>query len=733
MREADMAQNFKFKIVDEFVVLEFDQPASGANLLSTASLQELQQIFLQLQSKQVLKGVCVCSNKPGIFIAGMDIREVEKITSSSEGFAKAQAGQKILNDLEKLPVPTVALINGACLGGGLELALACDYRLAGFGDKVKLGLPGIKLGVVPGFGGTKRLPRLVGLRKALEMILSGDPISANEALRIGLVDGLVSQNRLLQEGIKLLSEKKTKRKYHKPKARGFADFFLENTFIGHAVLKNQCRKLVLKAAANHYPAPLKALELVVKNHDSSFEQALEREARAFGDLVMTPASKNLTSGLCLVERYKKAKWPEAAAGQIKKCGLLGAGVMGSGIAQLLSSYGVPVRMKDLTYEALGRGLRQAKEIYDDGLRKKEIKPGQAVLGMGLISPTLNYCGFSNADLIIEAVSEDIRVKKSVWREVGSFVSPDAILVSGTSCLSIAQIAEQEKNKERVAGMHFLNPALRAPLIEIIRTPYTSDQTIAAIAEFSKKIGKIPIVVKDSRGFLINRILFSYLNEAGFILDEGVNFERIDRICSDFGMSMGPFVLMDEIGLDEGHTIASALEDNFGRRMKAAEILKKVYAQKWFGKKIKKGFYVYKGQERAVNREVYNFVSNYRNRLLPDENILKRLLYRMINEAAMCLQEEICNEPQDVDIAMIMGIGFPSLRAGLLKYADTMGVNDIVKGLLDFEKETKQGRFNPCSYLVEMAEKKKKFYPEICGKNPIGIPPSTITIKSERIS
>lgn len=705
-----MGQNFRFKIVDEFVVIEFDQPDSKANVLSAASLQELQQIFLQLASKQVLKGVCILSCKPDIFIAGADIKEIEKITSASEGQAKAQAGQKILNDLEKLAVPTVALINGACLGGGLELALACDYRLAAFGDKVKIGLPEVKLGIIPGFGGTKRLSRLVGLQKGLSMILSGEAVSANEALKIGLVDGLVSQKRLLQEGIRLLSEKGKKRKHYKPKlVKGFAAGFLDKSFIGQAILKSKSEEFVLKATKGFYPAPLKALDVVIKNYNSSLESALEREAKVFGELVITPVSKNLVSVFYLAEKYKKAKWVEAVPRQVRKCALLGAGVMGGGIAQLFSSFGYPVRMKDITYEALGRALRQAKEVYDYGVKKKKIKPNQVALGMGLISPVTNYTGFVNADLIVEAVVEDMKVKKSVWREVSNFAKPDAIFASNTSCLSVAQMTEQEKNKERVVGMHFFNPVHRMPLIEIIRTPFTNDETIATVVEFSKKIGKTPIVVKDSCGFLINRILIPYLNEAGFILDEGAGFERIDEICLKFGMPMGPFTLVDEIGLDVGHKVALILEESFGKRMKVPEILRKVYSEKWFGKKVAKGFYIHKPEGKTPNREVYGLAAGRRNFSLSDEKILKRLLCKMINEAAMCLQEKICPEPSDIDIGMIMGTGFPPFRGGLLRYADTLGASNIVRDLLDFEKETKQGRFNPCSYLIEMAEKKEKFY------------------------
>ena len=658
--------SLNLKIEDGFAVVEFDQPEAKVNVLSSAVMKELEGIIAQLSSRRDLKGLFIASKKPDIFIAGADIKEIENITSSPEAEVKAREGQKIFNALEKLSIPSIALINGACLGGGLELALACDYRLACFGDKVKIGLPEVKLGIIPGFGGTKRLPRLVGLQKGLQLILAGEAVSANEALKIGLVDGLSSQNRLLEEGLEFLKRHTWKRKGYKPKLKGWMNKFLDKISFGRSILKDQTRKFVLKTTKGHYPAPLKGLDVVTANYASGLEAAMEREARAFGELVVGEVCKNLISVFYLVEKYKKARWSEAKGRAIGKCAVLGAGVMGGGIAQLFSAYGLSVRMKDLNYPSLGRGLRQAREVYDYAVKKKKLKKNQAISGMGLISVTTDYSGFSSADLVVEAVVEDMKIKQAVFSQLDSAVKPGAIIASNTSCLSVEKMSEGVQNKSRVIGMHFFNPVHRMSLVELIRTPYTSDETVATMVEFSKRLGKTPIVVKDSCGFLVNRILLPYLNEAGFLLEEGIDFERIDRIMQEFGMPMGPFTLMDEIGLDVGYKVACLLEENLGARLKVPQIFKKVYEKKWFGRKTSQGFYIHKTKEKEPNRQVYGLLSQGPAAKLSDQEILNRMLSRMVKEARMCLEEKVCQEPSDVDIGMIMGIGFPPFREGLLR-------------------------------------------------------------------
>ena len=701
---------------DETAIIEFDQPDSKVNILSTPAMAELRDIISQLQAgangRSPITGLCIVSRKPDIFIAGADIKEIEGITVSGDGEAKAAAGQKILNTLEKLPFVSVALINGACLGGGLELALACDYRLACFGDKVKLGLPEVKIGLIPGFGGTKRLPRLVGLRKGIELISSGSAISGVEALKIGLVDGLVNQDRLLEEAIEFLKKNPAKRRRYKPKLKGLVNALLDKTYTGRSILKFQSRKFILKTTKGRYPAPLAALDVVVRNYRMPLGIALRIEARAFGKLVVGEISKNLIKVFYLIEKYKKIKYSDAKPRQIHKCAVLGAGVMGGGISQLLSFYGLPVRMRDLNYQALGRGLAHAQEVYSYAVKKKKIKPHQAIKGMALISAATDYSGFGNSDLIIEAVVEDMKIKKQVFAELNSAAAPDAILASNTSCLSIAEMSEGVKNKERVIGMHFFNPAHRMPLIELIRADKTSGETVATMVNFAREIGKAVIVVRDSCGFLVNRILLPYLNEAGFLLDDGADFENVDRVMLRFGMPMGPFELIDEVGIDVGYKVARLLEAHFGGRMKACSILEKAYQKKWLGKKTGKGFYAYKGKEKTPNKEIYSLARNSqpagRRQKLSDDDILNRITYKMINEAAMCLDERVCGEPGDIDIGMIMGIGFPPFKAGLLRYADTVGPDKIIEGLKRFRGATGSERFAPCGYLL----RRKKFYGDV---------------------
>ncbi|MDO8733556.1 MAG: 3-hydroxyacyl-CoA dehydrogenase NAD-binding domain-containing protein, partial [Elusimicrobiota bacterium] len=405
--------------------------------------------------------------------------------------------------------------------------------------------------------------------------------------------------------------------------------------------------------------------------------------------------------------------------QINKCAVIGAGVMGGGIAQLLAAHGLPVRIKDLNYPLLATALKEAKKIYDDGVKRKKIKKNKMTSGMGLISPTITYSGFANADLVIEAVTEDMKIKKIVFSEVSKIVRQNTILASNTSCLSVQKMAESTNNPGKVIGMHFFNPVHRMPLIEVIRTKNTDDSTVATLVDFSRKLGKVVIVVNDSCGFLINRILLPYLTEAGFLLEEGVDMEKVDRIMTRFGMPVGPFALMDEIGIDVGYKVADILESVFGERMKVPSILSKIYREKLFGKKTGRGFFIYinKKSGKIPNKEIYNLLPPIKKQpvisqpVVSDKDILCRMVYRMVNEGCRCLEESVCQEPSDIEVGMIMGIGFPAFRAGLLHYADSIGMDKIVKELERFAGTAGTGseRFKPCNYLIKLAQQKQKFF------------------------
>jgi 3-hydroxyacyl-CoA dehydrogenase/enoyl-CoA hydratase/3-hydroxybutyryl-CoA epimerase len=705
-----MGQSIKLTFENDLAFLEFDQPDSKVNVLTTPVLQEFHEIIRSLNQRPDLKGLLISSAKPDIFIAGADIKEIERITLEQDGAEKARAGQQVYNLLEKLPFPTMALINGACLGGGLELALACDWRLAGFGEKTKIGLPEVNLGVLPGFGGTIRLPRLTGLQKGLELIVSAKLLSPEAALRAGLVDGVVSVKLLREEGISFIRAKGKKRKKFKPPVKGLLNLLLDRTFIGRAIMLSLTKRSVFAATRGQYPAALLAAEVIAKNYASSLKAALEREAKAFGRLVITDISKNLVSLFFLSEKYKKEKWVEASPATVKKCAVLGAGVMGGGIAQLFSSYRIPVRMKDVNWTALGSGLSAAKKVYDGALKRRKIKPAQAMTGLALISPTLDYSGFANADLVVEAIVEDLAVKQSVFSEVSRIVKPGAILASNTSCLPIGAIASGTKDPSRVVGLHFFNPVHRMPLIEVIRSSQTSPEVVATMVDISRKLGKTPIVVKDSWGFLVNRLLITSLLEAADLLAEGVSFETIDKALLDFGLPMGAFWLLDEIGLDVGYKVAHLLEENLGKRMKVNAILKQVYEKKWLGKKVGKGFYLHKGKERKPNQEIYQLLQK-KNLTLPDSEIVKRSIYRMLAEAVLCLDENVVRNAGDVDIGMIMGAGFPPFRGGLLRFGDTLDRAKLANELRALSDKMGAEKFEAFRPLLEFAKAGKKFYQE----------------------
>ena len=704
------------KIENKIAILEIDAPDSKVNVLNTGTMQELAGILDGLKEKpgREVQALVITSLKDGIFIAGADIKEIENITSAEEARDKAEKGKAILKNLSGLEIVTVAAINGACLGGGLELALACKYRVASFSERVKIGLPEVKLGVIPGFGGTQRLPRLVGLSRALAMILAGQVISGENALRYKLVDRLFPEVNLVHDAIEfargLVSG--AERVSRKSKKKLFQSF-LEDTPPGRAVLFGQARKNVLKKTKGFYPAPLKAIEVMKRTSGGVLsDRGFSLESEAFSTLAITEVSKNLIKVFYLLEEYKKLDWVGSGVKPkgVRKCGIIGAGVMGGGIAQLLSFNNIPTRLKDINYDALKIALKTAAKLFKYAVRKRKVKRAEADYKFGLISPTLTYKGLENSDLIIEAVVEDLKIKKSVFRELGAITSPKTVLATNTSSIPIIEIASAIDTPERVVGIHFFNPVHRMPLIEIIRSDKTSDEALATAIKLARKIGKIVIVVKDVTGFLINRILLSYLNEAGALVEEGMKIERVDRIALGFGMPMGPMELIDEIGIDVGYKVAKILEGAYGPRMKVSSALTKVKEKGLLGKKTKRGFYIHEGKKKKKpNPDIYKIIGCAAKRKASDEEALKRMIYSMVNEAARCLGEGVAERPDTIDIGMIMGTGFPPFRAGLLRYADSIGADNIAKDLEDFEKRFKTERLRPCDYLVQKAGKKEKFY------------------------
>ena len=677
----------------------FDNPGGKAVVLTTAVMTRLDELLGEIErraSSGEIRSVIFRSAKDGMFVAGVNVDEIAGVTDPNEAREKARLGQLLFRRVDKLPVPTIAAIDGTCLGGGTELALACTWRIASDRPETKIGLPEVRLGIIPGFGGTTRLPRLVGLPSALDMILTGKTLDARRAQKIGLIDERMHPAVLLPRARELAAEAATGRR---PKR----ELSLQNRLMAgpaRSLVLKKARDGVMKETRGAYPAPLKALEVIDRGIGESVDRQLEIEADAVGPLITSDVSKNLIHVFHLMEDAKKAA-PSATAADVDHVGVLGAGVMGGGIAQLLADKGIGVRLKDIAAPALGLGLRHARELFDKAVQRKRMQKRDAEMAMSRIAPTLEYSGFGSLDLVIEAVVERMDVKQKVLREVEGLVRDDCVLTSNTSSLSITTMGGALARPRNFAGMHFFNPVHRMPLVEVIRGEQSSDETVATVFELARRLGKTPIIVKDGPGFLVNRLLAPYLNEAGWLLTEGASIEQVDRVMLEFGMPMGPFRLLDEVGLDVARHAAETMYEAFGERFRSSPGLAALANVKRLGKKGDSGFYRYEGGRGAgVDETIYAELGDAiprERRQMPDDVIRDRLLYVMVNEAARTLEDGIVRGAGDVDLGMITGTGFPPFRGGLLKWADTVGVERIREQLARWATESGP-RFAPAPSL-----------------------------------
>lgn len=701
----------------EIALLEWDLVGEKVNKLSSPVMVRLQELVAELKSSSY-KAVVLVSRKPKIFIAGADIEEIKRINTKDEYLRVLAQAHSIFNALEDLPQVTIAAIHGACLGGGCELVLACDYRLCSDAPETKIGLPETQLGIIPGFGGCVRLPRTIGAPEALGIILPGKSVDGRKAEKLGLVDACVPTQQLEERALAWAKEKIAsgkRRKQYRPKG---AVMSFMNSFLGKPIVFSQARKELLKTTKGFYPAQEKAIDVVAKTYGmSSRERALQIEAEGFVEVATTQVSKNLIDLFYMMEAVKKqtgVEGKDVKAMPVNNMAVLGAGTMGGGIAQVAADKGVSVRMKDITNEALALGFRHAGEIFGKKLKRKRLTKYDYDAKMAKISGTLDYSGFQQMDVVVEAIVEDMGIKKKVIAETVKQCRPDAIIATNTSSLSVTEMAEAHPRPENFVGMHFFNPVDKMPLVEVIRGPKTSDVATATIFELSKKMGKTPVVVKDGPGFLVNRLLMPYMIEAMFLLQDGMAIEVVDRYYTHkFGMPMGPFRLMDEVGLDVCAKVVKIFHKSLGDRIEIPKVLEPLVASKRLGKKGGRGFYLYDGgnaRDLSVDKSIYAELGlPAPTNPLTEKECLERGIFTMINEAALALVEDrIVSQPQDVDLAMIMGTGFPPFRGGLLKYADSVGTKYIAQELELYASKC-GARLRPSVPLANLAKTERKFY------------------------
>lgn len=702
----------------EIAFIEWDLIGEKVNKLSTPIMTRFKEILEELKASSY-KAVILISKKPKIFIAGADIDEIKKMTSKESFLQALDPAHEVFNMLEDLPIPTIAAIHGACLGGGCELVLCCDYRLGSDSPETRIGLPEVKLGILPGFGGCVRLPRVVGLQASLDIILAGKAVDARKAYKIGLIDEAVPEQLLEQRALALAEEivagKKGKRQ-KRFKARHFMEKSMES-ILGRALVFSQAKKMLLKQTKGFYPAPVKALEIIQKTYGyKNRAKAIEIEKKGFCDVAITDISKNLIDLFYMMESVKKqtgVQNKEVKPRAVKAMGVLGAGTMGGGIAQVAADKHIHVRMKDINHQSLAIGFKQAHDVWSKALQRRRLTKHDFDQKMALITGTLDFSGFKQLDVIVEAIVEDMEIKKKVIAETAQHGREDVIIATNTSSLSVTEMAKAHPRPENFVGMHFFNPVHKMPLVEVIRGPQTSDETTATIFELSKKMGKTPVVVKDGPGFLVNRLLMPWMIEGMFLLEEGMDIQVVDRYYTHkFGMPMGPFRLMDEVGLDVCAKVVKIFKDSLGARIEVPGVAQKISSPGRLGKKSGKGFYLYddKGKELSVDQTIYAELGlGSPKNPFNEKECIERGIFLMINEASLALIEDrIVEQAQDVDLAMIMGTGFPPFRGGLLKYADSLGTNYIVQEL-ELYASRLGARFKPSAPLASMAKNNRKFY------------------------
>jgi 3-hydroxyacyl-CoA dehydrogenase/enoyl-CoA hydratase/3-hydroxybutyryl-CoA epimerase len=698
--------------------LWLDLPGRTHNVFNRQLLADLTAAVDRVAAEPAAQALVFLSRKPAGFIAGADLHEFAKIQGPQDALALAEMGQQLMNKVEALRVPSVAVVHGPCLGGGLEFALACDYRIVLDRPGTQLGLPEIELGLVPGWGGTQRLPRVVGLERALQVILQRRRLDAREALRWGLADAVEDTQPnavayITHDFFDCMELMGKRPKKALPK-RNWRQIVLESTPPGRAMIFRIAERVLRRRVPDDMPAPLEALRAVRVGLSQGVEAGLRYEREANSRLAGTPAARNLLTLFFLIERARKA--PEGQhAEKVRRVGVVGAGTMGAGIVQLAAVKGFGVAVREVNDAALAAGMKKIEDLFQKAADKGVLSKEEADKQLADIGRTTAWDGFDDVDVAIEAVIEDLDLKRQVFRALDERARPDTILATNTSSLAVKQLQEGVSRPQRVAGLHFFNPVHKMPLVEVVRTPATDAAAVARLVQFAAALGKTPVVVGDSPGFVVNRVLFPYLNEAGVLLAEGMPVEWIDQTMRKFGMPMGPLELLDQVGLDVAAHIARAVGPAFGGRIKPHPDLQIMVEFGWLGQKSGQGFYRYRGKKKTVNAEALAKLGRQvRLKATPEmkaswmREARERMVLLMVNEAAACLSEGLAERADVIDLALVLGTGWAPHRGGPLRYADDRGVDDVVKAL-DELSQRRGPRFTPCAELRRRAETKEAFY------------------------
>jgi 3-hydroxyacyl-CoA dehydrogenase/enoyl-CoA hydratase/3-hydroxybutyryl-CoA epimerase len=693
--------------------IDFFRRDIDANALSEPVLRELEKIIDELSLDNSVQGIVIASTRPSQFIAGADIGEIESMRTAAEASEGSRQMQALFVKIANCRKPTVAAIHGACLGGGLELALACRWRVVSDDSSTVLGLPEIQLGIIPGAGGTQRLPRLVGLQAGLEMVLTGKRIKADKAVKMGLADVMVHPSLLRK-----IAEDYARKSQRTTRGKPVVQRLLEDNPMGRGIMIKKAREQVMKSTKGFYPAAFGAVQAVFQGYSMSMDKGLELEAKIFGDLAMTRESNSLIHLFHATTHIKKHPYKDAGKAvfgdqSVQRIGIIGGGFMGTGIATICVDKKIAIRMSDPSKIALGRSLNHIRDYLKKKVKRRQLKSFELEQRIAMVSPATSPQGFGSCDIVIEAVFEDLKLKQNLLQQTEKNAGKHWIFASNTSAIPISKIAASSNNPDRVLGMHFFSPVEKMPLLEVVITDKTAPWATSRAIEVGQTMGKQVIVVRDGPGFYTTRALAFYLHEGALMLAEGARMDKLDKALMDFGFPVGPITLIDEVGIDVGAHVLETMAASFPSRIGIPESLNLILESKRLGRKNSKGFYLYAdGKKGDADPEIYTMLTRYKvsPKGIPSDEMVDRCLLVFVNESARCLEEKILAHPHDGDVGAVFGLGFPPVWGGPFKYVDHIGAKIIVDRLQTLADRYGE-RFKPADILHEYARSGKKFFPD----------------------